>query len=411
MAIIDILGYFSIFLALYFAIFVFSTIFEYKDNFYYKPKRKFQPRVSLVVPCYNEEKTISKTLRSFLNLDYQKNNLEIIVIDDGSADKTLSIAQEFSRKDNRIKVFHKENGGKYTALNLGIEKSTCPYLGTVDADSFLHKESLKKIMEQFEDQKVMAVISSVRIANPKTILEGIQYVEYLIGNFLKKVFSFLNGINVVPGPLSVFNKKIFAKIGPYKKAYQTEDLEMALRMQKNNMLITQAVDAIVYTQGCKTFKELLRQRLRWNKGGILNYKDYPELFNIKKHGNLAYLLLNSVVGCFVTMGLFIYATYRLIDYAYLKFNQLLLAKEDFFRLSFSFPDWVKFNTTPLFFLGLITLGALLIYVFLGKKFTKDPGPSKMNIIFFILIFPLVNGIFWIATFLLIIFKRKDLVWD
>ena len=92
MAIIDILGYFSIFLALYFAIFVFSTIFEYKDNFYYKPKRKFQPRVSLVVPCYNEEKTISKTLRSFLNLDYQKNNLEIIVIDDGSADKTLSIA-------------------------------------------------------------------------------------------------------------------------------------------------------------------------------------------------------------------------------------------------------------------------------------------------------------------------------
>jgi len=266
-------------------------------------------------------------------------------------------------------------------------------------------------MEQFEDQKVMAVISSVRIANPKTILEGIQYVEYLIGNFLKKVFSFLNGINVVPGPLSVFNKKIFAKIGPYKKAYQTEDLEMALRMQKNNMLITQAVDAIVYTQGCKTFKELLRQRLRWNKGGILNYKDYPELFNIKKHGNLAYLLLNSVVGCFVTMGLFIYATYRLIDYAYLKFNQLLLAKEDFFRLSFSFPDWVKFNTTPLFFLGLITLGALLIYVFLGKKFTKDPGPSKMNIIFFILIFPLVNGIFWIATFLLIIFKRKDLVWD
>ncbi|MEK7104174.1 MAG: glycosyltransferase family 2 protein, partial [Patescibacteria group bacterium] len=268
-----------------------------------------------------------------------------------------------------------------------------------------------KIMEQFENPKVMAVISSVRIANPKTILEGVQYVEYLMGSFLKKVFSFLNGINVVPGPLSVFNRKVFDKIGPYKKAHQTEDLEMAFRMQKNNMLITQAVDAIVYTQGCKTFKELLRQRLRWNKGGLLNYKDYPELLNVNKHGNLAYLLLNSVIGCFITMGLFIYTAYLILDFAYSKFNQMLLAKGDFFRFSFSLPDWVKFNTTPLLFLGLITLGALLIYIFLGKKFTKDPGPSKRNIFFFIVIFPFINGIFWILTLLLIIFKRKDLVWD
>ena len=411
MMIADILGYFSIFLALYFAIFVFSTVFEYKNDFYYKPKRKFQPKVSLVVPCFNEEKTIVKTLQSFLGLDYPKDNLEIIVIDDGSRDKTLEIAREFSQKNPRIKIFHKENGGKYTALNLGIQKSTYPYLGTVDADSFLHKDSLTKIMEQFENQKVMAVISSVRIVNPKTILEGIQYVEYLMGNFLKKVFSFLNGINVVPGPLSVFNKKVFAKIGPYKKAHQTEDLEMALRMQKNNMLITQAVDAIVYTQGCKTFKELLRQRLRWNKGGLLNYKDYPELFSVKKHGNLAYLLLNSIAGCFITMGLFIYAIYRFLDFAYSKFNQILLAKGDFFRFSFSFPDWVKFNTTALLFLGFTTLVALLGYIFLGKKFTKDPGPSKRNILFFIIIFPFINGVFWIITFLLIIFKRKDLVWD
>ena len=190
MIVADILGYFSIFLALYFAIFVFSTVFEYKNNFYYKPKRKFKPRVSLVVPCYNEEKTIIRTLQSFLNLDYPQEKIEIIVVDDGSSDATLKIAQNFSKKYSQIKVFHKENGGKYTALNLGIEKSTCPYLGTVDADSFLHKDSLKKIMEQFENQKVMAAVSSVRIDNPKTIVEGIQYVEYLMGNFLKSFFFF-----------------------------------------------------------------------------------------------------------------------------------------------------------------------------------------------------------------------------
>ncbi|MDD5433301.1 MAG: glycosyltransferase [Candidatus Pacebacteria bacterium] len=398
-------------MALYFAVFVFSTVFEYKKEIYYKPKRKFSPRVSLVVPCYNEEKTLGKTLQSFFDLDYPRNNLEIIVIDDGSVDGTLKVAREFAQKDSRIKVFHKENGGKYTALNLGIIKSTCPYLGTVDADSFLHKDSLKKIMEQFEDSKVMAVISSVRVANPKNILEGVQYVEYLMGNFLKKVFSFLNGINVVPGPLSVFNKKVFTKIGPYKKAHQTEDLEMAFRMQKNNLVITQAVDAIVYTQGCKTFKELLKQRLRWNKGGLLNYKDYPELLDIRKHGNLAYLLLNSVVGCFITIALFIYTIYRTLDFSYSKLNQLLLAKADFFRFSFALPDWIKFDITPLLFLGLITLGAFLVYIFLSKKFTKDPGPSKRNVVLFIIIFPFLNGIFWLITLLSILFKRKDLVWD
>lgn len=411
MIVADILGYISIFMALYFAVFVFSTAFEYKNEIYYKPKKRFSPKVSLLVPCYNEEKNVSKTLQSILNLDYPKENLEIIVIDDGSKDRTLEIAQNFATKDIRIKVFHKENGGKYTALNLGIAKATSQYIGTVDADSFLHKNSLKKIMEQFENPKVMAVISSVRIANPTTILEGVQYVEYLMGNFLKKVFSFLNGINVVPGPLSVFNKKVFDKIGLYRKAHQTEDLEMAFRMQKNNMLITQAVDAIVYTQGCKTFKALLKQRLRWNKGGLLNYKDYPELLNVNKHGNLAYLLLNSVIGCFITMGLFIYTAYRILNFAYLKFNQLLLAKGDFFRFSFSLPDWIKFDITPLWFLGLLTLAAFLVYIFLSKKFTQDPGPSKRNIVFFIVIFPFINGIFWIITLLTILLKRKDLIWD
>ena len=186
---------------------------------------------------------------------------------------------------------------------------------------------------------------------------------------------------------------------------------MAFRMQKNNLLITQAIDAIVYTQGCRTFKDLLKQRLRWNKGWLLNYKDYPELFNVKKHGNLSYLLLNSILGCFVTMGLFIYAIYRFLNFLYLKLNQLLLVRGDFFKFSFSLPDWVKFDITPLYFLGLITLGAFLGYIILSKKFTNDPGPSKRNIFFFIVIYPFANGIFWLLTLLVIIFKRKDLVWD
>ncbi|MDO8524523.1 MAG: glycosyltransferase [bacterium] len=407
----EILVYISIFIGLYFATFVFSTVFEYKDEIYYKPKRKFYPKVSLIIPCYNEEKNISKTLQSILNLDYPRENLEIIVVDDGSIDKTLAIAQEFAKKDNRIEVFHKENGGKYTALNFAIEKSQNPFVGTVDADSFLQKDSIKKIMEQFEEPQIMAVISTVRIANPKTIFEGVQYVEYLMGSLYRKAFAFLNSVSVVPGPLSVFNKKVFSKIGLYKKAHQTEDFEFALRMQKANLKIAYAIDAIVYTQGCRTFMELLRQRLRWNRGFLLNVKDYPELLNLRKHGNLAFLLITSVFGCFMAVVLFIYGAYRFFNLLYLRFNQLMLAKADFFRFSFNWPDWTKVDITPVFFLGACAFVVFFAYVFFSKKYTKDSGPSKRNVVFYLVIFPFINSIFWIITFWSVMFKRKEIIWE
>jgi len=407
----EILVYTAIFIGLYFATFVFSTVFEYKDNIYYKPKRKFYPKISLIVPCYNEEKNISKTLQSISSLDYPKENLEIIVVDDGSTDNTLQEALEFIKKDKRIKVFHKENGGKYNALNFGIQKSQNPFIGTVDADSFLQKESVKKIMEQFENPQIMAVISTVRIANPKTIFEGVQYVEYLMGSLYRKAFSFLNSVSVVPGPLSVFNKKVFSKIGPYKKAHQTEDFEFALRMQKANLKIAYAIDAIVYTQGCKTFKELLRQRLRWNRGFLLNIKDYPELLNLKKHGNLAFLLITSVLGCFLAVALFVYSAYRFVDFVYSKFNQLLLAKADFFKFSFNFPDWTKFDITPILLLGVCSLIVFFAYVLFSKKYTRDPGPSKKNIAFYLAVFPFINAIFWIITFWSVMFRKKEIIWE
>ncbi|MDD4990439.1 MAG: glycosyltransferase [Candidatus Pacebacteria bacterium] len=406
----EILIYTAIFIGLYFAIFVFGTFFEYKDKIYYKPKRKCLPKVSLLVPCYNEEENIEKTIVSILNLDYPKENLEIIIIDDGSCDNTLRKAQELSQNDSRIKVFHKENGGKYTALNFGIQKSTNPYIGTVDADSFLHEESLKKIMHYFENPKIMAVISTVKIASPRSILEGVQYVEYLMAAFYRKAFAFLNSVSVVPGPLSVFNKKVFAKLGPYKKAHQTEDFEFALRMQKANLPIAYAIDAVVYTQGCCTFMALLRQRLRWNRGFLLNVKDYPELLNVKKHGNLSFLLLNSVVSCFIGVALFLFGLYQFFDLVYTKSNQLFLTKADFFNFSWSLPDWMKFDITPIFFLGMTALTVFFAYLIFSKKFTHDPGPSKRNVVFYLVIYPFINSIFWIATFWTVIFRKKELVW-
>ena len=143
----EILIYAALFTSLYFAIFVFYTFFEYRGKIYYTSKKKGLPLVALLVPCYNEEENIEKAIESLRHLEYPPEKLEMIIIDDGSKDNTFLKAVKLAENDKRIKVFRKENGGKYTALNFGMEKiAKAKFVGTVDADSYLHPQSLKKIM-------------------------------------------------------------------------------------------------------------------------------------------------------------------------------------------------------------------------------------------------------------------------
>lgn len=406
----EILVYIALFTSLYFAIFVFYTFFEYRGKIYYTSKKKGLPLVALIVPCYNEEENIEKAIESLRHLDYPQEKLEMIIIDDGSKDKTFLKAIKLAEIDKRIEVFRKENGGKYTALNFGMEKITkAKFVGTVDADSYLHPQSLKRIMKYFENSKIMAVIATVKIAQPKNILEGMQCVEYLVGAFLRKIFSFLDSVNVVPGPLSVFRKKVFKILGPYKNGHQTEDLELAFRMQKANFKIAHAIDAIVYTKGCKTFSSLLWQRLRWRRGFLLNLKDYPWLLNPKQHGNLSFLLLNSLFGSFISIVLFFCGLWKLGILIGQKVNQILLVKFDFLRFSFPKFDWISFNLSPILFLGIISLGIFFVYLIFSKKFTADRELSKRNVIFYIFLFPYLNAIWWLTT-IFSLFTKKEVVW-
>ena len=98
------------------------------------------PSVAIVVPCFNEETTVAGTMASLLELDYPKEKLEIIVVDDGSRDATLSIAKQFET-DPRVRVFHKENGGKHTAMNYGLEQTNAELIGCLDADSIVASDA------------------------------------------------------------------------------------------------------------------------------------------------------------------------------------------------------------------------------------------------------------------------------
>ncbi len=405
--------YIAIFLGLYFSIFVLSTFFENRKEIYKGLKKENFPSVCLIVPCYNEGKNIKRTLDSLLNLDYPREKLEIIVVDDGSKDDTFLKAKAFEKRTKQVRVFRKENGGKYTALNYGLLKTKAQFIGSLDGDSYLDSKALKKVMKYFEDKKIMAVISTIKISEVKNIIEGIQYIEFLIAAFLRKVFSILDSLNVTPGPLSVFRREVYKILGPYRKAHQTEDLEFAFRLQKANFKIAHAIDSLVYTKACPTFKSLFHQRLRWRRGLLLNLKDYLELLNIKKHGNLSFLLYYSVIASFISIVLVGYIFWKIGFFFLEKINNFLLVGLDYFNL-FSFqPDWILFNLgliRPTLILGFLSLVAILTYIFLSKKLTFDKKSITKNTVFYLLLYVFLNAIWWISAFFFIL-VRKDISWQ
>ncbi|HJX50612.1 MAG TPA: glycosyltransferase family 2 protein [Candidatus Nanoarchaeia archaeon] len=222
------------------------------------------PRVSVLIPAYNEEETIENTIKSILNSDYP--DFEVIVVDDGSKDKTLEMAKKI--KDSRLHIFHKKNGGKGTALNLGISKAKGEIIFTMDADTFVHPQSMKRMVRYFKNERVMSVTPAMIIHNPKTILQRIQHIEYLMGLFLRKAFASLESIYIAPGAFSAYRKIFFDKYGGYDVGNITEDLEMALRIQSKGYITENCPTAPAYTVAPSKFKELMIQRRRWYYGLI-----------------------------------------------------------------------------------------------------------------------------------------------
>ena len=287
------------FLAVYVQVFFIVTFFERRRELGKASNEIIQlkstPTVAIIVPCWNEEKTVHGTIESLLALDYPKEALQIVVVDDGSADGTWNEIHQY--KDHpQIRIFHKENGGKHTAVNLGIENTNSDFVGCLDADSFVAPDALRRIMGMYqEDPTLMAVAPSIIIHKPHTILQKVQRIEYNMGIYIKKMLAYLNAIHVTPGPFSIFRRKVFATLGGFRKAHNTEDMEIAYRMQENHMKIGHCHTAHVYTVAPDTFIKLYKQRLRWIYGFIQNTFDYKHLIFRRQYGNFSFFTLPSGV--------------------------------------------------------------------------------------------------------------------
>lgn len=397
------------FFTVYVQIFFLVTFFENKKKIIIrsgKIKLNNYPSVTIAVSCWNEEKTVYRTVRSLLDLNYPRDKVKIFLIDDGSTDGTWDIISKF-RKYSNIKIFRKENGGKYTALNLALKHLQTDFFGGLDADSCAHPEALVRLMSYFEsDPSIMAVAPSVVVYNPKNFVQNAQNAEYHMGIYTKKMLGFLGAINVTPGPLTIFRKKVFDDLGPYRHGHNTEDMEIAYRMQKNDYKIAHCNDAYVHTNTPSSIKKLYKQRLRWIYGFINNTIDYKDVLFRKKYGNFALFTLPTGIVSILTisflfgkiiynMGVFLYT--KIIEFQTLGFH---------LSTKLSNPDLFFINFQSSLFLVLFIYFLVIFSIIFGRRMAEGKWALSLDMIYFFFIFRLIAPIWLIKAMYNTILSRK-----
>lgn len=383
------------------------------NNYRKKPQKLFTdeelPTVSVIIPAYNEEKSIAETIESIQKSDYPKSKLEIIVVDDGSNDDTYKIARRYKRKN--VHILTKENGGKATALNLGISKAKNEIIFTVDADTFAEKNAIREMVRYFKDKETMVVSPAIVVHDAKSIWQKVQQLEYLLGIFLRKAFSALDSIHVTPGAFSAYRKTFFDKHGGYDEKNITEDLEMALRVQANQYRIANCPEAAVYTIAPRKFKTLMIQRRRWYTGLISNTWKYKKLFS-PKYGDLGLVLL-PLAWISIFFSVFVFFHFANTAFKVARDEIIFLSSINFdiansFAISWPVLERAFFliftNTVNIFLIFfIVVLGVYLHYAM--KKVGKASGLISGLPLFFIF-FAMLFGFWWTVSIIYSALNRE-----
>lgn len=409
MSISEIIIYGILFILLYNQVFLLLTYLEKRTYLPQKSKLpKTLPSVTVIVPCFNEETTIARTIRSLLRLDYPRSKLSIFLINDGSTDGTKKVLDSYATGFPNIKVFHKENEGKWKTLNYGLQYVTSEFVGCLDADSFVEPKALKEIIATFHtNPKAMAVTPSMHVWQPNTIIRKIQCAEYDLGIFIRKAFAFLGSIHITPGPFSIFRKEVFDTVGPYKHAHNTEDLEIALRMQRAGMVIDNAHKAIVYTVGPATAHKLYKQRVRWTGGYLKNMIEYRDMLFSRNHGHLGiWILPMALLAVFSSLYLISVLVVTSIMSGTRTLQDLHLVNFDIPDVTLKF-DWFFINTTAATFIGLILIGTILISICIGRIITDKKSLFTLDLIYFIVLYSFIAP-FWLikSVYDTVLFKEN-----
>jgi cellulose synthase/poly-beta-1,6-N-acetylglucosamine synthase-like glycosyltransferase len=292
------------------------------------------PKISILVPAYNEAVGIVDSINSLLNQDYK--NYEIIVVDDGSTDDTYGVLKDCFIGNKKIQIYTKPNSGKSETLNFAATKAKGKYFMCIDADTILVPHAIRTMIGK-KKPGVDAVSAMVGIHNeyimkngipektsvPKSLSTRMQWMEYCRSYVVFRCsMKDKNVITVISGACGLISREIFDKCGGYKKEQLGEDMELTLNIHTNDGVIQFIPETLAWTEAPTNIKDLGTQRVRWFRGALQAFLEHPGLMLGKNNFTFRWLLLpyiwiSDVLGVWVEIAAWAMLTYIIVTHAFI----------------------------------------------------------------------------------------------
>jgi cellulose synthase/poly-beta-1,6-N-acetylglucosamine synthase-like glycosyltransferase/peptidoglycan/xylan/chitin deacetylase (PgdA/CDA1 family)/spore germination protein YaaH len=276
----------------------FAVFDRFRQRQYGSPGQaaSYKPAVAVLIPAYNEEKVIERTVRAVLASDYP--GLHVIVIDDGSSDNTLEVARRAfvnEQASGRVLILTKPNSGKAEALNFGLEhlRNQEIFVG-IDADTVIARNAISRLVPHFLNPKVAAVAGNAKVGNRVNLWTRWQALEYITSqNFERRALNVLGAVSVVPGAIGAWRTSAVREAGGYHTDTVAEDADLTMALLRHGYRVQYEDLALAYTEAPINANGLMRQRFRWSFGILQSVWKHHAVFARK--GALGWVALPNIV--------------------------------------------------------------------------------------------------------------------
>ncbi len=254
----------------------------------------FRPPVAVLIPAYNEEKVIERTVWAAVNSDYP--DLRVIVVDDGSKDATLDILQRvFAREavQGKVVILTKPNGGKAEALNYALEHVHEEIFVGIDADTLIAPNAISRLVPHFLDSRVGAIAGNAKVGNRVNLWTRWQALEYITSqNFERRALDVFGAVSVVPGAIGAWRTAAVREAGCFHVDTVAEDADLTMALLRRGYRVEYEDTALAYTEAPTTARALMRQRFRWSFGILQSVWKHRQVFGRK--GVLGWVALPNI---------------------------------------------------------------------------------------------------------------------
>ena len=253
----------------------------------------FHPSVTVVVPAYREEKVVVRTVESLLAQEYE--GLEIVVVDDGSPDRTWDVLVAAFDGHPRVRLFQKPNGGKASALNFGTARAAGEIIVALDADTLFPPGTIAALVAPLADPRIGAVAGNAKVGNRINLVTRWQAIEYVTSqNIDRRAFALLNCITVVPGAVGAWRRALVTSAGGFKEDTLAEDQDLTLTLLRRGWRVAYADHAIAFTEAPDTLRTLSRQRFRWSFGTLQCAWKHRDVLFRPRYGTLGFIGMPNI---------------------------------------------------------------------------------------------------------------------